>query len=168
MEVRDNSIFQLSEELRMLAIYTPGHASHHISYFTDSDNIIFAGDSAGLLIDESLAPTTPPPFKFDVALASLRKMMRLKPEYIAYSHFGYTNKGIQQLLLYYGQLSLWYNLVSQFLKEKYANDKLMELLLETDQLAKNFVAKTTQNPFLSDALKRSLEGFISYIKSKKT
>src|SRR6184192_4914119 len=42
--------------------YTPGHASHHVSYFEDAEGVAFVGDTAGIKIEgHSYAmPATPP------------------------------------------------------------------------------------------------------------
>jgi len=42
--------------------YTPGHASHHVSYFDASSGIAFVGDTGGVCVDGGYAlPPTPPP-----------------------------------------------------------------------------------------------------------
>ena len=49
---------------RALAVeYTPGHASHHVVYFDDSDGTAYVGDVAGVRIPPSdlVQPPTPPP-----------------------------------------------------------------------------------------------------------
>ena len=49
---------------RRLAVeYTPGHASHHVVYFDDSDGTAYVGDVAGVRIPPSdfVQPPTPPP-----------------------------------------------------------------------------------------------------------
>ncbi len=44
-------------------VYTPGHASHHVSYFDDDAGVAFVGDTAGIRIDNGpyILPATPPP-----------------------------------------------------------------------------------------------------------
>src|ERR1700676_3891833 len=44
-------------------IYTPGHASHHVTYFDEQDSVAFAGDTAGIRIANGpyIMPATPPP-----------------------------------------------------------------------------------------------------------
>jgi len=42
--------------------YTPGHASHHVSYFDSSSGVAFVGDTAGVCINGGyVLPPTPPP-----------------------------------------------------------------------------------------------------------
>jgi glyoxylase-like metal-dependent hydrolase (beta-lactamase superfamily II) len=49
-------------------VYTPGHASHHVSYFDDDAGVAFIGDTTGIRIDNGpyILPATPPP---DIDLA---------------------------------------------------------------------------------------------------
>src|SRR5258708_13889549 len=44
-------------------VYTPGHASHHVSYFDDAAGVAFIGDTAGIRIDNRphILPAPPPP-----------------------------------------------------------------------------------------------------------
>ena len=69
--------------------YTPGHASHHVSYF--ADGIAFVGDTAGVRVvqDGYVLPATPPP---DVDLAvwedSLRRIGAWHPDALFLTHFG--------------------------------------------------------------------------------
>jgi glyoxylase-like metal-dependent hydrolase (beta-lactamase superfamily II) len=69
--------------------YTPGHASHHVSYLHDAT--AFVGDVAGVRIDrESLTvPPTPPP---DIDLEAWHRSIELvagwAPERLAMTHFG--------------------------------------------------------------------------------
>ena len=43
--------------------YTPGHASHHVSYFEPSSRIAFVGDTAGIRRGSGnyVMPASPPP-----------------------------------------------------------------------------------------------------------
>src|SRR5260370_3113948 len=48
---------------KLEVVYTPGHASHHVSYFDQAEAVAFVGDTAGVPIKrDSLAihPTSPP------------------------------------------------------------------------------------------------------------
>jgi glyoxylase-like metal-dependent hydrolase (beta-lactamase superfamily II) len=70
--------------------YTPGHASHHVSYLHEPTGTAMVGDVAGVRIaDGPILPPTPPP---DVDLEawhdSLRTVAAWAPERIAITHFG--------------------------------------------------------------------------------
>jgi glyoxylase-like metal-dependent hydrolase (beta-lactamase superfamily II) len=71
--------------------YTPGHASHHVSYFDPDSGIAFVGDTAGirLVSDGYILPPTPPP---DIDLeswgGSLAQIEAWRPSTLFVTHFG--------------------------------------------------------------------------------
>jgi len=71
--------------------YTPGHASHHVSYFDQSTGAAFTGDTTGMRLPgyKIVAPLTPPP---DIDLAafteSFAEIERRKPTRLLLPHFG--------------------------------------------------------------------------------
>ena len=74
--------------------YTPGHASHHVSYFDQSTGAAFTGDTTGMRLPgyHVIAPLAPPP---DIDLAafteSLAEIERRKPTQLLLPHFGAYN-----------------------------------------------------------------------------
>jgi glyoxylase-like metal-dependent hydrolase (beta-lactamase superfamily II) len=70
--------------------YTPGHASHHVSYFDRSSGIAFVGDTAGVCIDGGyvLPPTPPPDIDVEKWRGSLDKIEAWAPDTIFLTHFG--------------------------------------------------------------------------------
>lgn len=71
--------------------YTPGHASHHVSYRHADTGWVFAGDTAGVRLPPGrlLLPPTPPP-DFDLAAwrASIDTIEAWEPQTLAITHFG--------------------------------------------------------------------------------
>ncbi len=76
--------------LRLKIIHTPGHASHHLSIYSEDLGVLFVGDAAGIYIvaEDLLYPTTPPPFRYQLYLSSLEKLISIKPEMVAFPHEG--------------------------------------------------------------------------------
>ncbi len=77
---------------RRLAVeYTPGHASHHVVYFDDTDGTAYVGDVAGVRIPPSdlVQPPTPPP-DIDVPawMRSIDLVAEREPRFLALTHFG--------------------------------------------------------------------------------
>ncbi|MBW3608861.1 MAG: MBL fold metallo-hydrolase, partial [Actinobacteria bacterium] len=71
--------------------YTPGHASHHVSYRHAASGWVFAGDTAGVRLPpgELLLPPTPPPdFDLEAWRASIDTIEAWEPQTLAITHFG--------------------------------------------------------------------------------
>jgi glyoxylase-like metal-dependent hydrolase (beta-lactamase superfamily II) len=72
-------------------LYTPGHASHHVSYFDGESGLAFVGDATGGRIRAGTAvlPATPPPdIDPAVMLDSVNRILARRPERIFITHFG--------------------------------------------------------------------------------
>ena len=81
---------------RMLDVaYTPGHASHHVSYFDPDSGIAFVGDTAGIRLPDRpghsghvLPPTPPPDIDLELWRASLSRIEAWRPDTLFVTHFG--------------------------------------------------------------------------------
>ncbi len=75
-------------ELRVA--YTPGHASHHVSYLHEPSGRAFTGDVTGVRIDGAcvLAPTPPPDIDVRAWQDSLELIGSWDPRSLAVTHFG--------------------------------------------------------------------------------
>ena len=71
--------------------YTPGHASHHISFFDRSSGMAFVGDTAGIRTGADLfvmPPTPPPDIDIDAWKVSVALIARWQAETLFITHFG--------------------------------------------------------------------------------
>jgi glyoxylase-like metal-dependent hydrolase (beta-lactamase superfamily II) len=71
--------------------YTPGHASHHVSYWHPASRTAFVGDVAGVRIeplDYILPPTPPPDIDIEAWHRSVALVRAWQPERLALTHFG--------------------------------------------------------------------------------
>jgi glyoxylase-like metal-dependent hydrolase (beta-lactamase superfamily II) len=80
------------EEVEGLRVaYTPGHASHHVSYLDLDSGDAYVGDMAGVRIppsDYTLMPTPPPDIDIEAWEASLDAIGAWKPRRLHLTHFG--------------------------------------------------------------------------------
>ena len=80
------------EQLGPLEVaYTPGHASHHVSYRHQPTDTVFAGDVAGVRIAPSeyiLPPTPPPDIDLEAWQDSIARIRAWDPRHLAITHFG--------------------------------------------------------------------------------
>ena len=71
--------------------YTPGHASHHVSYFSGDSGIAFVGDTAGIRLTPGgfvLPPTPPPDIDLDAWRDSLSRIDAWGAGTLFLTHFG--------------------------------------------------------------------------------
>jgi len=71
--------------------YTPGHASHHVSYFVRDAGVAFVGDTAGVRVipgGDVVPPTPPPDIDLPAWADSLDRIERWHAETLFLTHFG--------------------------------------------------------------------------------
>ena len=71
--------------------YTPGHATHHVSYLHEESGDAFVGDVAGVRVppfDHTIAPTPPPDIDVETWLDSLHTLASWNPQTLGLTHFG--------------------------------------------------------------------------------
>jgi glyoxylase-like metal-dependent hydrolase (beta-lactamase superfamily II) len=76
---------------RLTVAYTPGHASHHVSYFSSDSGLAFVGDTAGVRLRPGgyvVAPTPPPDIDLDAWHRSLATIGAWHPDTLFLTHFG--------------------------------------------------------------------------------
>jgi glyoxylase-like metal-dependent hydrolase (beta-lactamase superfamily II) len=97
---------------RFEVAYTPGHASHHVSY--RHEQTAFVGDVAGVRITPetlTVPPTPPPDIDIEGWHASIDQLLRWKPERLAMTHFGANDDIGGQLADLADRLDTWAALV---------------------------------------------------------
>jgi len=162
----DGMTFDIGNNVKLKVIETLGHASHHLSYYEPLSEGIFPGDAAGIYLNEIdvIVPTTPSPFHLDIALASLDKLISLKPKVLYYSHFGKAYNAVEKLRTYAQQLKLWAKIAEQGIENKESLEAISKRIIESDvavQKAKEYIKL---HPILSETvLNESLRGIIGFV-----
>lgn len=75
---------------RLSAMYTPGHAPHHVALHDGTTGAVFVGDALGVHLPDArvLRPATPPPdFDEELACESIARI-RERADLLLLSHFG--------------------------------------------------------------------------------
>jgi glyoxylase-like metal-dependent hydrolase (beta-lactamase superfamily II) len=91
-------------------VHTPGHASHHVSYFDDAAGVAFVGDTAGIRIDNGpyILPATPPP-DIDLSLwdQSFAAILARRPARLFLTHYGYADNPAAHIAEFRERLHRW-------------------------------------------------------------
>jgi glyoxylase-like metal-dependent hydrolase (beta-lactamase superfamily II) len=159
-------------ELELEVFYTPGHASHHVTYWDRASRTALVGDTAGIRVegDAFLLPATPPP-DIDVEIwnQSLDTIASWGPERLFLTHFGFIENPSEHIRLYKERLAEWSALTR----------KLMASGMETTEAEKAFVdsiaseikstlpADAADHYIFNGGLRLSWLGLMRYVKKKE-
>ena len=105
---------------KLEVVYTPGHASHHVSYFDASAGVAFVGDTTGVRIDNApyILPATPPPdIDLGVWESSFAAILARRPQRLFLTHFGYSENPQEHIVEFRGRLHHWAEIAAASLRE---------------------------------------------------
>jgi glyoxylase-like metal-dependent hydrolase (beta-lactamase superfamily II) len=91
-------------------LYTPGHASHHVTYFDAQEGTAFVGDTTGISVlgHPFILPATPPPdISIELWDASLDAIASLRPRRLFLTHFSFSNHPAEHVAHYRDRLHHW-------------------------------------------------------------
>jgi len=158
--------FDLDDDAKLTIIETPGHSSHNLSFHESLNGGVFPGDAAGTYFPEFdvVMPTTPPPFHFGAELASLDKLISLKPTVLYYSHFGKASNGVQRLKDYKVQLQLWAKIAEEGVRKNQNLAEIRDRIIAEDKVMHQLADYLKSHRIYSKtALGNSVQGFIDYV-----
>jgi glyoxylase-like metal-dependent hydrolase (beta-lactamase superfamily II) len=90
--------------------YTPGHASHHVSFLHSRDRVAFVGDVGGVRIAGApltVPPSPPPDIDVEKWHASIERIAAWKPRRLVMTHFGSSEDVEAQLSELSERLDVW-------------------------------------------------------------
>lgn len=149
------SIFLAEREI--IIFPTPGHAPHHICFLDSETQSLFTGDGAGLFLDETLVPSTPPPtFNLEQSIESLKKMMSYKPQLLLFPHFGPAKEPQKVLKRYRKLIREWVELVKQAV-QKSGEEAAMEKIVRDK-------SHWIDEKFTRGELEMNVRGTLRYLK----
>jgi glyoxylase-like metal-dependent hydrolase (beta-lactamase superfamily II) len=122
--------------------YTPGHASHHVTYFDWRDSIAFVGDTTGISIDGHpfVLPVTPPPdISIELWDASLNLIAGLHPNKLFLTHFSFSNNPDAHINTYRQRLHHWRDLSARIFARN------LDDVSSTHEFAKQIAAEAAQS-----------------------
>lgn len=105
--------------------YTPGHASHHVSYFDPSSRVAFVGDTAGIRRGARLCvmpPTPPPDIDLEAWQISEDRILAWDPDTLFLTHFGPFHGARLHFTDLADRLALWSRVVRRLIADTTLDD----------------------------------------------
>ena len=89
--LNDGTDIKLETNRNLKALYSPGHAKHHYTFYDEYSGTLFMGDTLGLIYPHGdfVQPNLPPPdFNKDILFQTLDSFENLELNKLAIAHFG--------------------------------------------------------------------------------
>lgn len=156
------------------ALYTPGHAYHHLAYYEPETRSVFAGDVAAVRLEDApyvRPPTMPPELDLDLWYSSVARVRKLQPQRLYLGHFGRASNPtwhLDSVLARLGFLAGWTR-AHLAPKEELDTDALAETLREVER---EEVMNSTGSDKLAEAYelvvpsRMNLEGLARYLRRR--
>lgn len=116
--VQDEETISLGER-ELKAIYSPGHAHHHVCFSETRSRGLFVGEALGNILpgtDFVLPPVAPPRFDFVGYIETLHKLRKLSPAILFYPHNGAHTEAEKRIRLAYDSLVKCFHIVAEAMK----------------------------------------------------
>jgi len=151
--------------------YTPGHASHHVSYFDQSDGVAFVGDTTGIRIDNGpfIMPATPPP---DITLElweeSFAAILERKPSRLFVTHYGFSDDPAAHIAEFRQRLHHWAEVTAEALRSAPDENaaKAVFIARARAEMDKNLGAAEAEHHAFTAGLDLSFLGLARYLRKR--
>jgi glyoxylase-like metal-dependent hydrolase (beta-lactamase superfamily II) len=158
---------------KLEVVYTPGHASHHVSYFDHQEGVAFVGDTAGVRIEghSYVMPATPPP-DIDLGIwdASFAAILERRPSRLFLTHFGFSESPAEHLLLFRERLHHWAALAEKSMRSASSDSGAMDafISLAHAEIAGHLPAGDAEHYVFNAGLHLSFLGLSRYLRKRAT
>ena len=156
---------------RLEVFYTPGHASHHVSYFDPAEGTAFVGDTVGIRVEGSpfFLPATPPPdIDLEIWNASLDAIAARRPAQLFLTHFGTISDPAEHIAQYRERLWAWGALVQRLLSAGPDDAAAARQFVEsiTGEITGTLPAASADHYIFNGGLGLSFQGLARYYRKR--
>lgn len=152
-------------------VYTPGHASHHVSYFESLERVAFVGDTAGVRIEGHpyVMPATPPP-DIDLGIwdSSFAAILERKPARLFLTHFGFSENPPEHIAQFRDRLHRWAAITEKIIRAAKSDSAAMESFLSAmrGEISEHLPAEEVEHYVFSAGLNLSFLGLARYLRKR--
>jgi glyoxylase-like metal-dependent hydrolase (beta-lactamase superfamily II) len=135
---------------KLMFIYSPGHAPHHIAVFDEKTGGVFSGEALGVPRPGAesfpLPAVVPPSYDTETYLGSMKKLQALKPRLIFYGHDGLGKEPDKLISAAYENTLVFGDIVLKALKEgasdREAGERIQQYISEHTGIHSEFTDRT--------------------------
>ena len=167
-KLNDGADIKIDKNRIIKALYSPGHAKHHYSFYDETSGTIFMGDTLGLIYPHGnfVQPNLPPPdFDKEVLFSTLEHIEKLELKQVAIAHFGIHSNPYELINNAKESIDLWLQFIDNLpdLTQKEASDRLVEWLV-ANYKSLNIDDKTISNYIGNGNFEIQINGVRNYLK----
>jgi glyoxylase-like metal-dependent hydrolase (beta-lactamase superfamily II) len=156
-------------------ISTPGHASHHVALLDSGSGGVFVGDALGVFLPDVriLRPATAPPeFDLEQAVADIRRLQKLEPSRILFSHFGPAGEVEHLTNLAINRLRRWTSVVEAAVAQTQDIQEIVRMLREGTAAELNPAGKERMEAIsdryeLLSSYQMNAQGILRYLRGRQ-
>lgn len=156
----------------LTAVYTPGHASHHIAFHDAERETVFTGDVAAVRLPgmSYVRPPTPPP-DIDLGLwdQSIQRIRDLHPRFLNLTHFGPFTDVERHLQETHDRLHAWADLLRRAQESGQGRPELVDNLMfhgNTEIMQETDSAEVVAEYELATPYGMTVDGYLRYFKKQ--
>lgn len=158
-------------EAELETFYTPGHASHHLTFWDRRSRTALVGDTAGIRVqgDTFLLPATPPPdIDIEIWNESLALIASRGPERIFLTHFGFIENPGEHIQLYKAKLAEWTELTRKLLASGMEASEAEEIFVGAmaSEIHSTMPREAADHYIFNAGLRLSWLGLMRYVRKK--
>lgn len=169
--LQDKELIDLGSGRKLEAIYGPGHAKHHYTFYDEYSKTLFMGDTLGLIYPHGnfVQPNLPPPdFNKEVLFSTLDDLKKLDLEYLALAHFGMHGNPYKLIENAKENIEEWLSFVDNLndMSDKTATDSIRSWVRGNYEFLN--IDQNTINNYIQNAnFEMQIHGIRNYLGNKK-
>tara|TARA_B100000475_G_C14885438_1_gene268052 strand:- start:31 stop:714 length:684 start_codon:yes stop_codon:yes gene_type:complete len=169
--LKDKELIDLGKGRKLEALYGPGHAKHHYTFYDEYSKTLFMGDTLGLIYPHGnfVQPNLPPPdFNKEVLFNTLDELYKLDLNYLALAHFGIHNNPYELIINAKQNIEEWIIFINNLndMSDEFAVESIKSWVIGNYEFLN--IGKNTIDNYINNAnFEMQINGIRNYLINKK-